>query len=348
MSDSRRRSTRRGKIKSIYALNDLVQIPHNSTTVVGRLSYKIMEEPSVRWLVSFDDIPNRKDEEIAEEALGPVIGRVPIVTPITNNNPSLHPVTTSTNNDIAVGIGIGIGDTTPTTTTNSKDTTITTRSLGRKSNPESSNSSSSAEDNATKTSINKRRKTEKEDATSTHQPSLQSVVEKQQRSNIVVPKEKSTNGISELEQIKTTSPTSKSKATDREQRSRRRRGSSFDEMSSPQQYVASTTGTATAAAATKRCAVSTANSSTNAGSASSSLKNKRSSAQGSSSSNNNKTKNAKGEYASRNKKGKFGNNGGVSKSNNAKKDVVKVQLLTGTLYLYRGGANRHVEFIMNK
>ena len=43
---------------------------------MGRLACKLMESPSVRWLVSFDDIPTRKDEEIAEEALGPIIGNV--------------------------------------------------------------------------------------------------------------------------------------------------------------------------------------------------------------------------------------------------------------------------------
>jgi len=287
MSESRRRSTRRGKKCSIYSLNDLVQIPHNSTNLVGRLAYKIMEQPSVRWLVAFDE-KNRKDEEIAEEALGPVIG---CVTPIIKTS-----IDSATKNDDVIGNNL-------TTTSISKDTTITTRSLRKKSCSVSSNSSSSAEESTTKIGINKKKKEDK------HQPSGRSVIEKQPMNSAVQKESIPITGI--LKAILT--PSHKPKVTDREQRSRRRRALSHDEMSSP------------ATAANKKLVPAVG---TNYGSTS--LQSKRALAQGSNSNSNNK---AKGEYAFRNKKAKVSSS--VSNSRvHAKKEVLKVQLLTGTLYLY--------------
>jgi len=288
MSDSRRRSTRRGKKCSVYSLNDLVQIPHNSTNLVGRLAYKIMEQPSVRWLVAFDE-QNRKDEEIAEEALGPVIG---CVTPIIKTCPD-----SATKNDTIIGNIL-------TTTTISKDTTITTRSLRKKSCSGSSNSSSSAEDSGTKIGINKKKKED------THQTFERSVIEKQPLNSAVQKESIPITRI--LTAIRTSSH--KAKVTDREQRSRRRRALSIDEMSSP----------ATAANKIPVPAVGTNYGST-------SLQNKRSIAQGTTNSNSND--NAKGEYIFRNKKAKVSSIVSNPRAH-TKKEVLKVQLLTGTLYLY--------------
>jgi len=246
-----------------------------------------MEQPSVRWLVAFDE-QNRKDEEIAEEALGPVIG---CVTPITKTSPD-----SAIKNDAVIGNIL-------TTTTISKDTTITTRSLRKKSCSGSSNSSSSAEDSATKIGSNKKKKED------THQASGRSAIEKQPLNSAVQKESIPITGI--LTPIRTTSH--KAKVTDREQRSRRRRALSHDEMSSP----------ATAANKNPVPAVGTNYGST-------SLQNKRSIAQGS---NSNSNDNAKGEYIFRNKKAKIRSSVSNPRAH-TKKEVLKVQLLTGTLYLY--------------
>eukprot|EP00536_Pseudo-nitzschia_multiseries_P000369 jgi/Psemu1/62592/estExt_Genemark1.C_50039 len=121
------------------------QIPHNSTTIIGRLAYKLTEHPSVRWLVSFDDIPSRKDEEIPEEAIGPVVGHLE-ATP----KPSSE---TRSNGDTS-SVVTPCADGSIASAVNSD--TITTRSLRRKSNS-GSNSSSSADDSTTKNSSKKRK-----------------------------------------------------------------------------------------------------------------------------------------------------------------------------------------------
>mmetsp|Transcript_22416 Transcript_22416/g.52913 ORF Transcript_22416/g.52913 Transcript_22416/m.52913 type:complete len:292 (+) Transcript_22416:296-1171(+) len=145
MSDSRRRSSRRGKKLVSYSANDLVQIPHNSTTIIGRLAYKLTEHPSVRWLVSFDDIPSRKDEEIPEEAIGPVVGHIEAVPKTSSNSRG--------NGDTATVVTPSLDDSVASTANND---TVTTRSLRRKSNS-GSNSSSSADDSTTKSSGKKRK-----------------------------------------------------------------------------------------------------------------------------------------------------------------------------------------------
>lgn len=285
-----RRSTRRGKKRSIYSLNDLVQIPHNSTNLVGRLACKIMEQPSVRWLVAFDDIPTRKDEEIAEEALGPIIGK--------------HGTNGSVNGN-----------------RNVKEISVTTRSVRRKSNSGGSNSSSSAEDSVTKVSINKKREDSGQlsnrGATEKQRPI--NVVQKEtiiQKAGILVPSKT----------IRTLSPKQKV-TTDREQRSRRRRASSHDETSSPHLVAC----TADAAGTISKKNVSVAG--TLVGTIP--LKNKRSvTIEGNSNKIHSKVDSAtKGEYAFRNKKTKVSSGVKSKPRFQGKKEVLKVQLLTGTLYL---------------
>jgi len=280
MSDSRRRSSRRGKKLGLgYSANDLVQIPHNSTTVIGRLACKLTEQPSVRWLVSFDDIPSRKDEEIPEEAIGPVVGHFETI-PKTSFD-SISNVDTSS-------------FVTPCTNDSTATTTNTTRSLRKKSNS-GSNSSNSADDSAPKV-----------------------VVKKKIGGTIVlqkgyIPKEKVilTTGVAQ----EMTTPSLK--VNGREQRSRRRQALTHDEVS---QHAVVSAAAATVSAVTN---------------ASVSLTNKRSIVQSSS----NK---ARGDGTSRNKKAKVGVS--TPPPVRGKNEVLKVQLLTGTLYLYRG-AQRHVEFI---
>lgn len=92
----------------------------------------------MRWLVSFDEFPSRKDEEIPEEAIGPVVGHSEI-TSKTNSD------STSSNVDTSSVV-------TPCTDDNAaavmKNDKITTRSLRRKSSS-SSNPSSSVHDKET-------------------------------------------------------------------------------------------------------------------------------------------------------------------------------------------------------
>lgn len=240
MSEARRRSTRRGKKRSnsIYSLNDLVQIPHNSTNLVGRLACKLMESPSVRWLVSFDDIPTRKDEEIAEEALGPIIGNV--------------------------------------------------------------------ED------INKR----KEDS---GQLSERGGVEKQRSINVVQKETIQKSG------IPVPSKLIQASSTDREQRSRRRRASSYDDTSSPH----SVTSTVDAIGATGKKNVSVTG--TFAGIP---VKNKRVIPSICNKIHSKADNASTGDYAFRNKKTKVSSTVKSSKPRfQGKKKVLKVQLKTGTLYL---------------
>ncbi len=50
------------------------QLTRVNATAQGRLVIKLSEEPP-RWLVTFDE-GSLRDEELAEEALGPVVGKV--------------------------------------------------------------------------------------------------------------------------------------------------------------------------------------------------------------------------------------------------------------------------------
>ena len=89
----------------------------------------------MRWLVSFDEFPSRKDEEIPEEAIGPVVGHFEI--------------TSKTNSDSTSSYGDTSSVVTPCTDDNAaavmKNDKITTRSLRRKTSP-GSNPSSSVDD----------------------------------------------------------------------------------------------------------------------------------------------------------------------------------------------------------
>ena len=272
----------------------------------------------MRWLVSFDDIPSRKDEEIPEEAIGPVVGHFETV-PKTSFD--------STSNGDALSIITPYTYDNNTATTINSDT-ITTRSLRKKSISGSCNSSSSADDSATKIVVKKKRGGSNASAKKQRVPSAKA---NQDTSSTIVlqkaslPKEKVVLTAGVAQELTTSS----SKATGREQRSRRRQALSHDEVSQQRAAVSTTTTTTT---------TTTVSAVTYNASPSLSLTNKRPIAQSSSSSK------ARGDGTSRNKKAKVG---GVSNNPRVrgKTEVLKVQLLTGTLYLYRGAPQRHVEFI---
>ena len=268
----------------------------------------------MRWLVSFDDIPSRKNEEIPEEAIGPVVGHFETI-PKTSFD--------STSNGDTLSVITPCTDDNNTATTINSDT-VTTRSLRKKSISGSGNSSSSAEDSATK--IDVKRKRGGSNASAKKQRVPRPNANQDTSSTIVLqkaslPKEKVILTAGVAQELTTLSP----KTTGREQRSRRRQALSHDEVS--QQHAAMSTTTTTTVSAV-----------TNNASPSLSLTNKRPIAQSSSSSK------ARGDSTSRNKKAKVG---GVSNNPRVrgKNEVLKVQLLTGTLYLYRGAPQRHVEFI---
>lgn len=288
MSDSRRRSSRRGKKLGLYSVNDLVQIPHNSTTVIGRLAYKLTEQPSVRWLVSFDDIPSRKDEEIPEEAIGPVIARLE-TAPKTS--------TDSTSNGGTSSVVTPCIDSNTTSTINNDS--ITTRSLRRKS-ISGSNSSSSADDSTSKNSGKKR---------------------KGISFSASISKEEGDSRIGIAQDVPSLPP----KISGRERRSRRRQGLIHEEV---RQHTVALTSAASAAITTPTKVSGIAN-------AGLSLTDKRSIAQ-------NSTTKPRSDDTSRNKKAKFSTSDHPRAR--GKSEVIEVQFLTGTLYLYRG-LKRHVEFI---
>lgn len=290
MSNSRRRSSRRRKnLGLVYSSNDLVQIPYNSTTLIGRLTYKLTERPSVRWLVSFDDIPSRKDEEIAEEEIGPVVGHIGVTLKTnsnsTSNGESFGVVTPSTDDNIAPAIN---------------SDKVTTRSLRKRKTPEG-NACHNVDDSTT--SMKHRVLKANSDAPSTV------AFEK-----VDLPNEKVPSSIGITQEIIPTS----SNITSRERRSRRRQASTHDEIS---EHTMSPTSTMT-----------TTSPFTNGGLP---LKCKRSIAQ-------NSVVKARGDNHLKNKKAKIvvSDHSLVCRKN----EVLKVQLLTGTLYLYHG-AQRHVEFI---
>ena len=253
-------------------------------------------------LVSFDDTPSRKDEEILEEAIGPVVGHA-------ENPPKRLSDSTSIGNVSSI-VTLGANDKGSSLINSDK---ITTRSLRKKSNAESV-SSSSADDSATKITVKK--KGGGSDSSKKHRiPRPNGIAPAEvvlKTTSLVKEKEVATTGM--VKGMISKSP----KITNRERRSRRRQALSHD--------VSEQTPITTA--------VRTISPTVTIGSTSS--VNKHPISQSSA------TK-ARGNDTSRNKKA---TKIGLSNSSQAggKNEVLKVQLLTGTLYLHRG-AKRHVEFI---
>jgi hypothetical protein len=66
-----------------------LQVPKSNTTVIGRLVTQVSESPSPRWLVGFE---NYKDEEYAEETLGPVVGRLEEYPDASDEEQEMSPV----------------------------------------------------------------------------------------------------------------------------------------------------------------------------------------------------------------------------------------------------------------
>ncbi|KAL3910251.1 MAG: hypothetical protein SGARI_002216, partial [Bacillariaceae sp.] len=244
-------------------------IPKSSTTVIGRLVSKTSEPPNPRWLVAYD---NYDDEDVAEERLGRVVGRLEEDPSYAGEDAGGSPETEipeddpATMEDIAVMEGPG---------TRRKRSSSQTGSTTGKISPGGSNGNgSSAEENTTIKSVDNNKK-KKKGVTFTSRSRSNSEVS-------VSAKEDAASGLASMA------------ASDREQRSRRRQAQTHEEAL----QAFETSG------------------------------NKRPLANP----NNNKSSSGGG---SKNKKSKPVPRDG---------EVLKVKLLTGTLFLYKG-ANRHVEFI---
>jgi hypothetical protein len=159
----------------------------------------------VRWLVSFDEFPTRKDEEIPEEAIGPVVEHFEIT-------PKINSDSTSSNGDTSTVVTPCMVDNVAAVMKSDK---TTTRNLRRKSTP-GSNSSSTADDRAT--SIKHRVSKTNSDAPSTV------MLEKAN-----LPKEKLVSSSQIAQEGNSMSPS----ITTRERRSLRRQASSHNEISEP-------------------------------------------------------------------------------------------------------------------
>jgi hypothetical protein len=292
------------------------------TTSIGRLESKIPKScPSGtgRWTCTIEDGSHHQDEELAEEALGPVVGHVDQESHIGSGGDS--------SSDLKLGVNNSATMSTPTTTTSTtkENISISTRGHRRRASNEKSsggNSGSSADERSSKSGGKNGKK--KAASFGTHQErgglvnlaAMDAPVAAREDGTRKEDGEKNdkarTNSIATM----TDSPakvilstSTSSKVSDREQRSRRRQALSYDEIAYQQYFSephATLSATADTAASTKR----SHGSSSYVGS----------------------------DSHPPNKKVKMD---GI---NPREGEVLKVKLLTGTLFLYRG-PHRRVAFV---